>query len=323
MNKTTSLDVAIKNYSKKWSTDINNQDYYLDWLENDIVLRLNEGEGMKITIKPKLQEAFPNMSWRQINKQLESNKTEKDIKSSIKRLWGFLSNKQKQYLVLLHSEDEMEGGDPATLFLLGSMVIFPMLTVTGIAAAIVLPPIITYMLVKNGWKLTGKFATTVKNSIKQVLEKRSLKIEMHSAIVKKIGPRRKALSKKQYDIRYAYELTIRSVALHIDTLDDKMQDLKKLKEQSEKALEKIKDEDSKNKESTNDKKNDKDDFRYNFNINAIDEYINTLEKDIADMNKNKKEIEKEFNKLRKIELPSEQEIDNSIKKHSDKLEKKD
>ena len=89
--------------------------------------------------------------------------------------------------------------------------------------------------------------------------------------------------------------------------------MKKLKEQSEKALEKIKDEDSKNKESTNDKKNDKDDFRYNFNINAIDEYINTLEKDIADMNKNKKEIEKEFNKLRKIELPSEQEIDDSIK----------
>ena len=71
------------------------------------------------------------------------------------------------------------------------MIIFPILTVTGIAAAIVIPPIITYMLIKNGWKLTGKFATTVKNSIKQVLEKRSLKIEMHSAIVKKIGPRRR------------------------------------------------------------------------------------------------------------------------------------
>ena len=102
MNKTTSLDVAMKNYSKKWSTDINNPDYYLYWLENDIVLRLNEGEGMKITIKPKLQEAFPNMSGRQIIEHLKSNKTEEDIKLSIKRLWGFLSDKQKKYLVLLY-----------------------------------------------------------------------------------------------------------------------------------------------------------------------------------------------------------------------------
>jgi hypothetical protein len=316
MNKTTSLDVAMKNYSKKWSTDINNPDYYLYWLENDIVLRLNEGEGMKKTIKPKLQEAFPNMSWRQINKQLKSNKTEKDIKSSIKRLWGFLSDKQKKYLVLLHSEDEMEGGDPATILYWGSVAV---LIVTGVAAAVVLTPIITYILVKNGWKLTGDFAKTVKTSIKNVLEKRSLKNEIHLAIVKKIGPRRKAISKKQYDIRYAYELTIRSVALHIDTLDDKMQDLKKLKEQSEKALEKIKDEDSKNKDSTNDT-NDKDDYRFDYNVKAIDEYISRLEKDIADLNKNKKAIEKDFSKLRKIDLPSEEEIDNSIKKHSDKLE---
>ena len=313
----TSLDIAMKNYSKRYMIyDINNPYYYLDWLENDILRQLNEDVAMKKTIKPKLQEAFPNMSSRQIIKQLDSNKTEKDIKSSIKRLWGFLSDKQKKYLVQLYSEDEMEGGDAAFLIFLGSMVIFPMLTVTGVAAALIIPPIITYMLVKNGWKLTGKFATTVKNSIKNVLEKRSLKNEIHSAIVKKIGPRRKAISKKQYDIRYAYELTIRSVALHIDTLDDKMQDLKKLKEQSEKALDKIKEEDDKNKESTNNEKNDTNDFRYNFNTNAIDEYINRLEKDIEDIKKNKKEIEKEFNKLRKIDLPSEQEIDDSIKKHS-------
>jgi hypothetical protein len=104
MNRTTSLDIAMKNYSKKWQKDINNPDYYLYWLENDIILELNEGNGMLKTIKPKLQEAFPNMSVRQINKQLDSNKTEKDIKTSVKRLWGFLSDKQKRNLVQLHSK---------------------------------------------------------------------------------------------------------------------------------------------------------------------------------------------------------------------------
>jgi hypothetical protein len=93
------LSNALQGYSSKYSDDIKNKDYYLYWLENDILLALNENQAMMKTIRPTLQSAFPNMSVREIVNHLDKNKTENEILASVKRLWEFLSSKEKENII--------------------------------------------------------------------------------------------------------------------------------------------------------------------------------------------------------------------------------
>ena len=92
------LSNALQGYSSKYGNDINHKDYYLHWLENDILLALNENHAMFSTIRPNLQKAFPNMSCFQINEKLNSNKTEPKIKESIENLWKFLPEEGRKNL---------------------------------------------------------------------------------------------------------------------------------------------------------------------------------------------------------------------------------
>lgn len=96
------LSNAMQSYSSKYSRDIRHKDYYLFWLENDILLELNDNEAMMNGIQPRLQKAFPNKTNWQINDLLNMNKTESQIKSSIEHLWQFLPNEGKRSISLKH-----------------------------------------------------------------------------------------------------------------------------------------------------------------------------------------------------------------------------
>jgi hypothetical protein len=92
------LSHALQGYSSKFNNDINNKDYYLYWLENDILLELNDNKAMMHSIQPNIQKAFPKMSCFQINEKLNSNKTEPKIKESIENLWKFLPEEGRKNL---------------------------------------------------------------------------------------------------------------------------------------------------------------------------------------------------------------------------------
>ena len=93
------LSIAVQRYSAKYSNDITNKDYSLHWLENDILLALNENQAMMRTTRPNLQSAFPNMSFREIVNQLDMNKTENEIKACVERLWNFLPGQEKENII--------------------------------------------------------------------------------------------------------------------------------------------------------------------------------------------------------------------------------
>tara|TARA_Y100000389_G_scaffold134961_2_gene132489 strand:+ start:3087 stop:3419 length:333 start_codon:yes stop_codon:yes gene_type:complete len=86
---------TLQAYSTKYPHDIRHKDYYLYWLENDILLELNNNKAMLDGIQPNLQKVFPNKSCMQINEHLNKNKTESEIKDSCEKLWQFLPCKGK------------------------------------------------------------------------------------------------------------------------------------------------------------------------------------------------------------------------------------
>lgn len=93
---------ALQAYSVKYPTDIRHKDNYLFWLENDILLELNDNIAMLDGIQPNLQKAFPNKSCMQINEQLNMNKTESQIKSMCETLWQFLPKEGQESIVSKH-----------------------------------------------------------------------------------------------------------------------------------------------------------------------------------------------------------------------------
>ena len=92
------LSDVILAYSRKYSHDIENKDYYLYWLENDILLELNDNNAMMNGIQPNLQRAYPKMSCTDIIKHLETNKSKDEIKRNIEYLWPFLPTQGKDYI---------------------------------------------------------------------------------------------------------------------------------------------------------------------------------------------------------------------------------
>tara|TARA_Y100000389_G_C17020665_1_gene298634 strand:- start:120 stop:473 length:354 start_codon:yes stop_codon:yes gene_type:complete len=94
---------ALQAYSAKYPNDIRHKDNHLFWLENDILLELNDNVAMLDGIQPKLQKAFPNKSCMQINEQLNKNKTESQIQSACETLWKFLPEEGKASIVSKHS----------------------------------------------------------------------------------------------------------------------------------------------------------------------------------------------------------------------------
>lgn len=96
------LSTALQNYSSKYTQDIKQNDYYLYWLENDILLELNQNKAMIKGIQPNLQRAFPNKSCYQINQVLNANKTESAIKSNIEYMWSFLPENGRQCIIDKH-----------------------------------------------------------------------------------------------------------------------------------------------------------------------------------------------------------------------------
>jgi hypothetical protein len=97
------LSNALHSYSSKYHHDIRNKDCYIHWLENDILLELNDDKAMMNGIQPNLQRVFPNMSCHEIVKRLNQNKTESQIMSSIEHLWGFLPLQGKEIIVAKHA----------------------------------------------------------------------------------------------------------------------------------------------------------------------------------------------------------------------------
>lgn len=93
------LSSAFQKYSNKYNKNIKDKDFYLYWLENDILLELNDDIAMMNGIQHNLQRAFPNKSCLQIVDQLDLNKNEDQIKSSIERLWTFLPDKGKTNII--------------------------------------------------------------------------------------------------------------------------------------------------------------------------------------------------------------------------------
>ena len=93
---------ALQAYSAKYPNDIRHKDYYLKWLENDILLELNDNEAMMDCIQPNLQRAFPNKNVFQINDELDKNQTESQMKSSCEIMWRFLPKEGKQSLASKH-----------------------------------------------------------------------------------------------------------------------------------------------------------------------------------------------------------------------------
>jgi hypothetical protein len=94
---------AVQAYSAKYPNDIRHKDNHLFWLENDILLELNDNVAMLDGIQPKLQKAFPNKSCMQINEQLDKNKTASQIQAACETLWRFLPEEGKASIVSKHS----------------------------------------------------------------------------------------------------------------------------------------------------------------------------------------------------------------------------
>lgn len=93
------LSTVYKKYSNVYEHDITHKDYYLYWIENDLLLELNDNSHLMLEINPNLQRAFPNMNSYQIVEKLKENTLEHDIHKNIEYLWSFLPNDSKDNFV--------------------------------------------------------------------------------------------------------------------------------------------------------------------------------------------------------------------------------
>ena len=94
------MEQALSKYLSKFNNIPNHPDNYLYWLENDILLALNDNEGLINKLSPTIRTIYPNMTSAQIVNKLKNNETESSIIQNIQHLWGFLSEDGKQQILL-------------------------------------------------------------------------------------------------------------------------------------------------------------------------------------------------------------------------------
>jgi hypothetical protein len=93
------ISQAYKNYLQKYNDIREDKDNYLFWLENDILLELNDNNGLIYSVSPTIKSIYPDKSPLNIANHICSIKTEADVAKHIKHLWSYLSEDQKQKII--------------------------------------------------------------------------------------------------------------------------------------------------------------------------------------------------------------------------------
>lgn len=85
------MEQAFSNYKSKYNNIDNVPNNYLYWLENDILLALNDNQGLICNMSSTIRSMYPNMTVFEIVHKVSSNKDEISITRNIEYLWSFLS----------------------------------------------------------------------------------------------------------------------------------------------------------------------------------------------------------------------------------------
>lgn len=93
------ISQAYKNYLHKYNDIREDKDNYLFWLENDILLELNDNNGLIYSVSPTIKSIYPDKSPLNIVNHICSIKTETDVTKHIEHLWPYLSEDQKQKII--------------------------------------------------------------------------------------------------------------------------------------------------------------------------------------------------------------------------------
>lgn len=93
------ISQAYKNYLHKYNNIKEDKDNYLFWLENDILLELNDNNGLIYSVSPTIKSIYPDKSPLNIVNHICSIKTEADVAKHIEHLWSYLSEDQKQKII--------------------------------------------------------------------------------------------------------------------------------------------------------------------------------------------------------------------------------
>ena len=94
------ISQAYKNYLHKYNDIREDKDNYRFWLENDILLELNDNNGLIESLSPTIKTIYPNKSPLNIANHICSIKTEADVTKHIEHLWSYLSEDQKQKIIM-------------------------------------------------------------------------------------------------------------------------------------------------------------------------------------------------------------------------------
>ena len=77
------ISQAYKNYLHKYNDIREDKDNYRFWLENDILLELNDNNGLIESLSPTIKTIYPNKSPLNIANHICSIKTEADVTKHI------------------------------------------------------------------------------------------------------------------------------------------------------------------------------------------------------------------------------------------------
>ena len=77
-------------YATHYSGDITCKDYYMYWLENDILLELNEGNALLEDISHDVEQLYPNQCAEEIVSNIRSKTTPAEIETNVQRMWDIL-----------------------------------------------------------------------------------------------------------------------------------------------------------------------------------------------------------------------------------------
>lgn len=89
---------VLKIYHQKFNKDKKKNDYYLYWLENDILLELNNNKSLFDSIEPNMQRVFPKMTAEEIYDKIECARYDNNIITNLKQYWYHLSFYSKSHL---------------------------------------------------------------------------------------------------------------------------------------------------------------------------------------------------------------------------------
>jgi hypothetical protein len=93
------MEQVFAKYRSKFNNIPNDPDNYLYWLENDILLVLNDNEGLINKLSPTIRTIYPNMTAVDIVDKLKNNKNESSIIQNMHHLWGFLSEDGRAQII--------------------------------------------------------------------------------------------------------------------------------------------------------------------------------------------------------------------------------